>query len=132
MYLGISPQYKGYKCLSKTGKVYISKDVIFHEHLYPYQTLSPFDAYVPNCHDCTFESIPFPSFKLNKAHVVTGPSSLSNSSLSVPVNDIFSSNSLSVDSASSPSSLPGPVLVTSSSSHPSTPPLNPQAKPNSL
>ncbi|GAU30708.1 hypothetical protein TSUD_39320 [Trifolium subterraneum] len=40
-YLGISPQHKGHKCLDAQGKIYVSKDVIFHESNFPFTTLVP-------------------------------------------------------------------------------------------
>ena len=36
LFLGYSEQHKDYKCLSPTGKTYISKNVIFDESLFPY------------------------------------------------------------------------------------------------
>ncbi|KAI5399527.1 hypothetical protein KIW84_064745 [Lathyrus oleraceus] len=41
VYLGISPQHKGYKCLSSDGHIYISKDVVFNETKFPYSCLVP-------------------------------------------------------------------------------------------
>ncbi|GAU26774.1 hypothetical protein TSUD_317720 [Trifolium subterraneum] len=34
-----SSVYKGYKCLSPEGRIYISKDVLFNEHKFPYSQL---------------------------------------------------------------------------------------------
>lgn len=31
--------YKGYKCLSPSGRIFISKDVLFNEHRFPYPQL---------------------------------------------------------------------------------------------
>jgi histone deacetylase 1/2 len=39
VYLGISPQHKGHKCLDATGRIFISKDVQFHESQFPYVSL---------------------------------------------------------------------------------------------
>ncbi|KAM6578484.1 hypothetical protein CsatB_030321 [Cannabis sativa] len=39
-FLGYSIKHKGYKCLSPTGRIYISRDVLFNEHLFPYATHS--------------------------------------------------------------------------------------------
>ncbi|GAU29238.1 hypothetical protein TSUD_362280 [Trifolium subterraneum] len=39
VYLGVSPQHKGHKCLDTNGKIYVSKDVTFHESNFPYTTL---------------------------------------------------------------------------------------------
>jgi histone deacetylase 1/2 len=41
VYLGISPQHKGHKCLDSTGRIFISKDVVFHETKFPYSSLFP-------------------------------------------------------------------------------------------
>lgn len=37
--MGYSTSHKGYKCLSPSGRVYISKDVIFNESKFPYGDL---------------------------------------------------------------------------------------------
>ncbi|GAU28846.1 hypothetical protein TSUD_21830 [Trifolium subterraneum] len=39
IFLGYSAMYKGYKCLSPDGHVYVSKDVLFNEHKFPYPLL---------------------------------------------------------------------------------------------
>ncbi|CAJ2671926.1 unnamed protein product, partial [Trifolium pratense] len=39
VFLGYSSTYKGYKCLSPEGRVYISKDVLFNEQRFPYSSL---------------------------------------------------------------------------------------------
>ncbi|XP_019432742.1 PREDICTED: uncharacterized protein LOC109339708 [Lupinus angustifolius] len=36
VFLVYSPNHKGYKCLSRHGKIYISKDVVFNEHSFPF------------------------------------------------------------------------------------------------
>ena len=46
LFLGYSGNHKGYKCLSKQGKIYISKDVIFNETHFPF--LSLFSPKSPN------------------------------------------------------------------------------------
>lgn len=39
MFLGYNNMHKGYKCLNKsTGQVYISWDVVFDEHNFPFST----------------------------------------------------------------------------------------------
>ncbi|PON44292.1 hypothetical protein PanWU01x14_267950 [Parasponia andersonii] len=39
-FLGYSLNHKGFKCLASNGHVYISRDVIFDEHLFPFAHLS--------------------------------------------------------------------------------------------
>jgi hypothetical protein len=42
VFLGYSHQHKGYKCLEPAaGCVYISIDVVFDEHLFPFASLHP-------------------------------------------------------------------------------------------
>ncbi len=41
-FLGYSPLHKGFKCLDpSTGRVYISRDVIFYENVFPFASLHP-------------------------------------------------------------------------------------------
>lgn len=37
--MGVSPHHKGHKCLSSSGRLYISKDVEFNEGRFPYQLI---------------------------------------------------------------------------------------------
>jgi hypothetical protein len=42
VFLGYSPTQKGVKCLDvSTGRIYISRDVVFDENIYPFQSLHP-------------------------------------------------------------------------------------------
>ena len=41
-FLGYSTMHKGFKCLDpKEGRIYISHDVVFDEHVFPFQNLHP-------------------------------------------------------------------------------------------
>jgi hypothetical protein len=41
-FLGYSPLHKGVKCLDiSTGRVYISRDVVFYENVFPFASLHP-------------------------------------------------------------------------------------------
>jgi len=46
IFIGYSSTHKGYKCLDPTGRVFISKDVIFNEYKFPYAEL--FSGAVPS------------------------------------------------------------------------------------
>lgn len=50
--MGLSPHHKGHKCLAKDGKIYISKDVLFNEYSFPYQTI--FNPVVPPTQPVTY------------------------------------------------------------------------------
>lgn len=39
VFLGYSPSHKGYKCMSSSGKKFMSKDIIFNEPCFPYPKL---------------------------------------------------------------------------------------------
>ena len=42
VFIGYSPQHKGVKCLDvSTGRVYISRDVVFDETVFPFRDLHP-------------------------------------------------------------------------------------------
>lgn len=47
-FLGYSPNHKGHKCLSPEGRIYISKDVMFNEHKFPFAVSEPASSSQPS------------------------------------------------------------------------------------
>ncbi|GMP54052.1 hypothetical protein CsSME_00019325 [Camellia sinensis var. sinensis] len=42
VFFGYHPSYKGYRCLDpSSGKVYLSRHILFHENIFPFATISP-------------------------------------------------------------------------------------------
>lgn len=63
VFLGSSFSHKGYKCLSSSGKTYISCHVVFNENEFPFK-----DGFLQSSHSSTFSTetivhwLPFPHF----------------------------------------------------------------------
>ena len=54
VFIGYSNLYKGYKCLEpSTGRIYIFRDVIFDETLFPFSQLHPNADSLASCRNCT-------------------------------------------------------------------------------
>ncbi|RVW22623.1 Retrovirus-related Pol polyprotein from transposon RE1 [Vitis vinifera] len=102
VFLGYAPAHKGYLCLDvSTSRIYISKNVIFHESSFPFQSSSPPPSPPPHLPSSTPALINSPS--------LSAPSSLTVSS------PIITSDSI-------PPLIPVP-FTTSSPAAPSPPPL---------
>ena len=56
-FLGYSRSHKGYKCLDASGRLFISKDVLFNESVFPFNYLK-----LPSQSNHVPSSIPSPSF----------------------------------------------------------------------
>jgi len=104
--LGYSPNHKGYKCLDSTGKIFISKDVIFNEIKFPYDTLFPIDQPTSLSHDASTLPTSFPLFTSStvSSSSTTTPPDLSHHNTSHPSFASTSShnNNSTVRSHSSP------------------------------
>ena len=44
IFIGYNPSYKGYKCLTSSGKIHILRYVIFDENTFPYSTNTVFHS----------------------------------------------------------------------------------------
>ncbi|WJX96151.1 hypothetical protein P8452_77393 [Trifolium repens] len=102
VYLGVSPQHKGHKCLDKNGRIYVSKDVVFHESKFPYTSMFPVSH--TNCN--------------NSEHADNSPLSVTeiNSIISSPINSSQASGQNS--NISSITAEPSHHLSTSNNNHP--------------
>ena len=79
-FLGYSLTHKGYKCLNPSDKIFISRDVIFYEHLFPFSESLSFQPQ----HSSISQPLSFrqsPPILYSKQHV----SSISTASLPFPI-----------------------------------------------
>lgn len=110
VYLGASPQHKGYKCLVPDGRIYISKNVLFNEYKFPYSLLFPTNN-LPTSSTTTFPSvIPFVPPNSATNLVQTSPQASSPQS----PQDVSSHSSSLVHSNNEPPSVPNSAAAPSS------------------
>lgn len=107
VFLGYSPQYKGYKVLLSNARVIISRDVTFNELRFPYST--PTKDNVSNSHNYTPVSSHIPSSHVCHPHPDIHTPSVNPTAPTTPIHiDIAHSNPSSIESSnhSSPSPIP--------------------------
>lgn len=115
VFLGYSTAHKGYKCLSPSGIIFISKDVIFNEFRFPYTDLFPSQA-----PPTTPISSPIPAqIPLLSSPQISPPSGSSQAPTIPSISPSLDTSSQSSSSSSSPAtSPPGSVLSSPSPSPP--------------
>ena len=137
LFLGYSTSHKGYKCMSSSGRIYISKDVIFNESKFPYADL--FETFT-SLGQSTSSSIPFQFHSIpiiqspNLSHPTSNSPQTHTSYVSSHLNspDVGQSASVSAQSSSnhqpvqSDTDIPIPASSSASSpvQSPSTEPTN--------
>jgi len=84
IFLGYSSSHKGYKCLSPSGRIFVSKDVLFNETRFPYLTLFTTTAHDPlnPVKDVSLSSLPLHTLPTSLPQPVPTPVSSSSQSLS--------------------------------------------------
>lgn len=66
VFLGTSSQHHGYKCLSKTGKIIIYKDVTYHEQVFSFPKKFPSNSSISFPHAIDPTSLHFPRLQVSK------------------------------------------------------------------
>ena len=66
VYLGFAPQHKGYNCLSKFGKVFITRHVVFDEMMFPFKEF--FEGFLLVAPSATSQAFPQPVLSIPVIH----------------------------------------------------------------
>ena len=101
LFLGYSTSHKGYKYLSPSGKLFISKDVIFNESRFPYTELFESSTISPSTSLVSLNPIPIvvPSQVSSPINPINPVASVEAS----PITSVEPNSVASVDDQSSPS-----------------------------
>ncbi|KAL2932983.1 Retrovirus-related Pol polyprotein from transposon RE1, partial [Bienertia sinuspersici] len=118
VFIGYPPSKKGYKVLNlETNKIFISRDVIFHEHHLPFHFHSSSDSsdsstiFLPSVTPISFSDSPFPLYSSSQTSSSTQTSHIPTSSSD------FSSEPSSVQPIPTDSTVNSPSVRKSSRSH---------------
>jgi histone deacetylase 1/2 len=103
IFLGYSTTHKGYKCLPPTGRIFASKDVMFNEFRFPYESL--FSAQNSALSD-PIQDVPISTLPIGTQNQIPLP---------------VTSNSISQPTNTNPTHSPPPIITHPTSLNPKTP-----------
>ncbi|KAL5804239.1 hypothetical protein ACOSQ3_031039 [Xanthoceras sorbifolium] len=123
VFIGYSLHHKGYKCLHSSGRIYLSRHVIFHEHDLPYQSLfsSSQSVHIP----------PSSSLPISFLHSISPTVICSTTPSSVPssASQYYHNHYVSASSSASPTAPPSVSVSPSTAPSSNNSPTIPQPAP---